>query len=485
MLGNEFSLLPIERPSFQSGFARCAQESAYPHLWKDIAGMWCPSIGIQGARLEDFSGHGKHGTFSAGMTNDNWVPSPWGWALNYDGVNNWINLGVNVCNMNGPFSIMARVWLADIIHNVYSVVGASVVGVSGTGYFILTHRADKSGFVWQYDTGPGATAYGGSPAVPAEAGKWYTLLMSYCGPSGSGIIMLQNSTLLCQAAVSPTFSPGGITQTWGIGAYDPINGINLFKGKIGDVIIWNRYLPGRECELLAQGNAHPMTLRFNRTYSHVLARPTVITASAGSITQTTATAGGDVTSEGPDPVTARGICWSTSSSPTTANAHTSDGSGPGAFSSAMTGLTAATLYHHRAYATNLAGTAYGSDLTFTTAIVTNFVIKYPSTLDSGSTAWNCGREPTVSPVRTSETKVLSARARAYGLELKWDGVSDAQCALFLSKVAIYADLTWFVLSDARDYVLDGRGSITARLVTYNIESRINSHTITATFEEVI
>jgi hypothetical protein len=40
--------------------------------------------------------------------------------------------------------------------------------------------------------------------------------------------------------------------------------------------------------------------------------------------------------------------------------------GTGAFTSSITGLTASTLYHVRAYATNSAGTSYGVDVTFTT-----------------------------------------------------------------------------------------------------------------------
>ena len=65
-------------------------------------------------------------------------------------------------------------------------------------------------------------------------------------------------------------------------------------------------------------------------------------------------------------MTARGVCWNTSSNPTTANSHTTDGSGTGTFVSSLTGLTPNTLYYLRAYAVNTSGTAYGDDVTFTT-----------------------------------------------------------------------------------------------------------------------
>jgi uncharacterized protein (TIGR02145 family) len=94
--------------------------------------------------------------------------------------------------------------------------------------------------------------------------------------------------------------------------------------------------------------------------------PTVTTATITNITQTSATGGGEVTSQGSSSVTIRGVCWSTSSNPTTSDSHTTDGSGTGSFTSNITGLTANTPYYVRAYATNNAGTSYGNQVSFTT-----------------------------------------------------------------------------------------------------------------------
>ncbi|NOU17154.1 MAG: hypothetical protein HOO91_06305 [Bacteroidales bacterium] len=85
--------------------------------------------------------------------------------------------------------------------------------------------------------------------------------------------------------------------------------------------------------------------------------PIVKSVYPASITQTTAQCGGDVTSDGGAPIT-RGVCWNTSENPTTANSKTTDGTGVGTFTSNLTGLTASTTYYVRAYATNIAGTAY-------------------------------------------------------------------------------------------------------------------------------
>lgn len=94
--------------------------------------------------------------------------------------------------------------------------------------------------------------------------------------------------------------------------------------------------------------------------------PMVTTTVVSYITQTSAYCGGIVTSMSNDPVTARGICWSTNLQPTLTDNYTNDGAGVGSFTGLMSGLTPNTTYYARAYATNSLGTAYGMAVSFTT-----------------------------------------------------------------------------------------------------------------------
>jgi hypothetical protein len=104
----------------------------------------------------------------------------------------------------------------------------------------------------------------------------------------------------------------------------------------------------------------------NVTYNPwISGAPAVITLAASNITLTAASTGGIVTADGGTAVTARGVCWSSSANPTTADSHTVNGTGTGTFTSSITGLTPGAVYHVRAYATNRIGTSYGSDVTFT------------------------------------------------------------------------------------------------------------------------
>ncbi|WP_169515405.1 S-layer homology domain-containing protein [Anaerovorax odorimutans] len=96
--------------------------------------------------------------------------------------------------------------------------------------------------------------------------------------------------------------------------------------------------------------------------------PTVTTQNVSSIGTTTATGNGNITNLGAPNPTAHGVCWNTTGNPTTADSKTDEGAAEaaGTFTTSITGLTANTTYHVRAYAINSAGTTYGSDVTFTT-----------------------------------------------------------------------------------------------------------------------
>ena len=103
----------------------------------------------------------------------------------------------------------------------------------------------------------------------------------------------------------------------------------------------------------------------------VTAPPTVTTQTVSSILTTTATGNGNITDLGTPNPTAHGVCWNTGGTPTTADDVVDNGaaSTTGAFTASMSSLTTGTLYHVRAFATNSAGTRYGSQVSFTTDVI--------------------------------------------------------------------------------------------------------------------
>ena len=152
--------------------------------------------------------------------------------------------------------------------------------------------------------------------------------------------------------------------------------------------------------------------------------PTVTTSDVTDITQNTAVSGGNVTDDGGATVTARGVCWSKDPNPTIDNSFISNGNGTGSFTIEISGLTSATTYYVRAYATNSEGTSYGEQKTFTTlqyiqlpTVTTTIVTNVTSTTatsggnvtdDGGATViargvcWSTSPDPTIDDNKTTD-----------------------------------------------------------------------------------
>lgn len=90
------------------------------------------------------------------------------------------------------------------------------------------------------------------------------------------------------------------------------------------------------------------------------------TAQVTGVQTMSALSGGNITADGGFAVTDRGVCWAITPNPTTANSFAASGTGTGGFVSNITGLVSGTLYYARAYATNINGTSYGNQISFTT-----------------------------------------------------------------------------------------------------------------------
>ena len=160
-----------------------------------------------------------------------------------------------------------------------------------------------------------------------------------------------------------------------------------------------------------------------KSFTTLIGLPAITTTEITNITAISATGGGNVTDDGGFVITAKGTCWSTTNNPTTSDSHTSDGTGIGNFTSNLAGLNANTTYYVRAYATNINGTTYGTELSFTTRdgiptdltttaitnITTNSAVSGGSIDDDGGAAiaargvcWSTSSNPTISDNYTND-----------------------------------------------------------------------------------
>ncbi len=189
---------------------------------------------------------------------------------------------------------------------------------------------------------------------------------------------------------------------------------------------------------------------------------TLTTSTITNITSSTATSGGNISNDGGGSITARGVCWSTSQSPTIAlSTKTVDGTGIGTFTSNLTGLNTATTYYVRAYATNSAGTAYGNQQTLTTSTVVNGI--FNPNLTYGTIADNDGNTYKTIVIGTQTWMAENLKTSKYrngdliptGLSgSQWSTTSTGAYAIYDNNEAnntTYGKLyNWYAVIDSRN-----------------------------------
>ncbi len=250
-----------------------------------------------------------------------------------------------------------------------TISGQHTSNGNGTGSFTGTLSGltpSTTYYVRAYATNAAGTAYGSqtsftAPAQPAVTTNNVSNITTNTA-TGGGNVTSQGTAPVTSRGVcwstshNPTIANSHTTNGSGTGGFTS-NITGLTQGTTYYV---------RAYATSSAGTAYGNEVCFTTS---VLQVPTVITSTVTNTTSTTATCGGNVTSDGGATVTARGVCWSTSQNPTVNENHTTDGNGLGNFTNSISGLIANTTYYVRAYAVNAVGTAYGNEVSFTTALI--------------------------------------------------------------------------------------------------------------------
>jgi uncharacterized protein (TIGR02145 family) len=283
-------------------------------------------------------------------------------------------------------------------------------------------------FVRAYATNSAGTSYGNQVQFTSDAGATPTVTtanitnITTTTATGGGNVTVQGTTEVTTRGIcwsttqNPTITNSHTSDGTGTGAFTS-NLTNLSPATIYYVRAYATNAAG-----ISYGNQVQFTTSVSQT-------PTVTTTNITNISTTTATGGGNVIAQGMTAVTVRGVCWSTTQNPTIANNHTSDGTGTGVFISNLTGLSPATIYYVRAYATNTAGTAYGSQVQFTTSagqtptVTTTTITNITTTTATGGgyvtaqgttavtargVCWSTSQNPTITNSLTSNGSGIGA-----------------------------------------------------------------------------
>lgn len=247
-------------PSLQDGFAEGPDTSEYPELWDGLLGLWAPSLGHQGlTTLREWSGQGNHGTFSGSMTNDDWVTSPYGLVLDFDGTDDFINAGSRSSLDNlagGNMTLMARINPANFTTN--------------GRIFVKRHSATSDGFLFTVHTtgalnflgvdGGAVTANYRTAAGTLSANTWSHIAVTFTNSTGVARIFINGVEPNYATATAGSGAHDDSDENLGIGGGDPHGATSYFAGKLGDMRVYKRLVP--ELLILASAlGASPLTLK--------------------------------------------------------------------------------------------------------------------------------------------------------------------------------------------------------------------------------
>jgi hypothetical protein len=396
---------------------------------------------------------------------------------------------------------------------------------TGTGTFNTNMNgllAGKTYYVRAYAINAYGTAYGNevsfatTATIPTITTSAITNLADVSCTSGGTIIQdggyaISQKGVCWSTTINPTISNSKTNDGSGTSSFvSNVSGLNAAT---------TYYLRAYATNSLGTGYGSQISFTTAVTQSI----PTVVTSSTITAGNYFANTTSNVTSDGNATVTARGVCWSTSATPTLSNSFSSDGTGTGSYSSALINLIGSTKYYYRAYATNAKGTAYGSIYSFTTSAaglaslntisISNITSSQAysggtinnnggSLITAKGVCWSTSANPTISNSKTSDgsgstsfasvLSSLSSNTNYYVRAYATNGVGTAygNQVSFTTKANIPTLSSYTVSVKGSNYfyaggynIIDGGATITAKGICWSTSSGptiSNSKTIDGT-----
>ena len=224
----------ITNPSFAQGFARRG-ESASPNLWTGLVGAWSPPLGPTGLTLFDQSGYGNDGTLTNMDPATDWMMTEKGWALDFDGSNDYVNCGSNL--MNEVWDELTISVLANLSTNgSFGMVCTGPYYTPGGWFFGHTGGTARYGF-------SAGNSFAGYYEDGFDFNVWCRYSMVYSKPKS--IMRLYRDDILLYEKTSGTFVSLPDSGNDVVIGLQPTTGYNM-KGILASASIWNRALTPNE-----------------------------------------------------------------------------------------------------------------------------------------------------------------------------------------------------------------------------------------------
>lgn len=211
----------------------------HQNLWQGCVGAWCPSQAHSGGTLIDYSNRNNHGTLTNMDPATDWITSGGGWALDFDGTDDFVLVSSNFSITNFPFSFGGWVRVGNLAPT-KAIFSFCQYVPSSDQYCTLETRSSQWSIVSR--AGSFANAAAGTPVV----GEWAHVFGVFESTTSKKLYVNSENIASLTSSLS---MPSGIDR-FVIGklrndSADPHN------GQLDDIRFYNRALTDAEIRLLA------------------------------------------------------------------------------------------------------------------------------------------------------------------------------------------------------------------------------------------
>jgi len=209
----------IDNPNYQD-FAT-GDDSAYPELWDGCVGAWAPCLGPTGLRLHDMGGRANWGTLTNMDAATDWVVDGGKYALDFDGVNDYVNIGDLTAFNRSTYSV--SMWFKSFSA---SPTATPIFWIGNSGNVPdLVIFPNRNGTIQIYI--PDQIVNAGI----AHGGVWNHVVIVRSGASGGlyvNGVLVANITSIGNSLLQPVFYIGGfpLGSTYHNGMADDVRAFN-------------------------------------------------------------------------------------------------------------------------------------------------------------------------------------------------------------------------------------------------------------------
>ena len=262
--------MDLLKPSYATGYAKNASQSAHPNLWDGLVGAWMPSLGVTGGTVKDVSGNSNDVTL---FDDAHFETTSRGHAIDFDRNGDYAVSAENTSFVigTGAFTILQWVYVRSLAGVSYGMWDTLELGGSASrnNDFVMYWSGSQIGYnkVGVYSSG--ATRVQSDNALTLN--EWHLIGLRRKNTGANGADVITNLTKNTSYTLATN-----ITSTANV--FGRISEGNVFHldGQIASFQMWGRALSDAEIKQLYVDSLAP----FRRKQRVSVAVPAAVAPSA-------------------------------------------------------------------------------------------------------------------------------------------------------------------------------------------------------------